>query len=263
MGLIRQFIKHLFEEIFDTVIGAVSRTEKTTQAVSAFTYKAQKGMIALSAYLLRIVTTFRPMLIAEHRDDVRVKIKGDGVHILEALANPIKKHLVDPCQMICLMYCDLCKETAYGALGGKRAKTYYLLKHLVCSKFHHVARPEDSQHHPIEQAKAHVCWRIVICSAFFSPKHCHGTEEIKFVKKPPYQTSTPETGDILSSETFHLVLTVSLWYILFHLLGASFPGFQSTLFYQERRLFASKISRLIYILAIGYSKITLELHNPG
>ncbi len=243
-GIGRQFTKHPLQESYHMVIGAVSRTEKTSEAVPGFSHKTQKRMVTFSSALLRVVAAFCPMLIAEHRDDVRIEIKRDFLHILKALTDALQKHLIDSCQAVRLVNGDLCEKPADRALRRETVKTDDLLKYLVRSKFHHMARSKDPHHQPIEHGKAHLRRGIVIFSAFLCSNDCHGVEETKFVKEPSHQTGPSKAGDILSSETFQLVLTAFFWYILFHLLGASFPLCLDNHILPERRLFAFKNSQL-------------------
>ncbi len=237
LGLAGQPAKHLFQKISDMVVGAVSRTEKTPEAVPRFSHKTQKRMVTFPSALFRVVATFCTMLIAEYRDDVRIEIKRDFIHILKSFANTVKKHLVDPCHLVCFVHGDLCKKPADRALRRKTVKTDNLLKYLVRSKFHHVTRPKDSHHQPIEHRKAHVSRRIITFSAPLRSKHRHEIGNTKFVKKTPHQTSPSEAGEIFPCETFRLDSTAFFWYILFHLLGASFPLRFAKHILPERRLF--------------------------
>ena len=56
-------------------------------------------------------------------------------------------------------------------------------------------------------------------------------------KEAAHQTSPSEAGEIFSYETFRMDSTAFFWYILRHLLGASFPLHFTKHILPERRLF--------------------------
>ena len=247
-GFIWKLVEHLFNEILHLMVGAIARTKMTPKAVPGLTNKAQNRMVAFPPRFLWVIATLCPMLIAKNRNNMRVEIQGDGFHLLKSIANPAKKHVVDPSKMIRHMNRDLCKKPADSALGRKTIKMGDLLEHLVCGKFHHVARTKDPHHQSIEHGKAHFCRGIVTFPPFACTKDCHCIRDAELIEEPTHQTSSSKAGDILSSETFHLV-SVAFWgYTIFHFLSASFFWYFSKYIILERRHFSYRKQHVISII---------------
>ena len=223
--VLRQLFHYGLEKILGLVTtGAIAGTENSPDIVPRLPDKAHKRVVAGPATLLGIVAPLGPVLPAKDRYDVGVKIKGDGFHAMESLADLVQEPEIDLCHMLSLVNRDPGKETADSALGGKPGKAGQLLKHLVYLQFHHVDRPEDAQHQTVEHAVADLAGAIVFFAPFAGAYTPEVLIQLQFVKKPTHEPCTPEAGNIFAGELlFWFTTTVSLCYIFCHLLGASFP----------------------------------------
>ena len=244
--VLRQLFHYGLEKILRLITtGAIARTKDSSDIVSCLPDKAHKRVVAGPATLLGIVTPLGPVLPAKDRYDMGIQVQGDGFHAMKSLADFVQEPEIDLCYMLSLVDRDPGKETADSTLGGKPGKTSQSLKHLIYFKFHHVDRSEDAHHQGIEYAVGDLEGAIVFFAPFAGANSLEVLIQLQFAKEPVREPCAPETGKILASELLLWFTTRAfLCYIFCHLFGASFPCFQSMLFYQERRLFALKNSRL-------------------
>ena len=184
--------------------------------------------MALPASLFRIVALVGPVLLSKNRDDMRIKVQGQGFELLKATTRHFQQARVDVGNLNGRMDRDFVKKPADSALDRELFEFGHTLKYLIPNKFHHVTGPEYPEHQRIKHAHTHLGRAVVRVAPITNGHRLKVFAQLVFFKEPPDQTRTAKSGQILSGELLLrgqiLFFFLFLCYIRIHFLGASFSG---------------------------------------
>jgi hypothetical protein len=230
-----QFLDELFDKpngIIRAMMFAVS--ENASDIVSRLAHEAQKGMVALSALFLGIVSKTGSLLIAVHRHHMRVQIKGYTFKALKPLPELHKKIKVQRRNLFCHRNSHTRQKPTDGGLNRKAEKPYQLLEYFVSRKNLHLIRPAIAQKYAVKTAYKYQTSTIFALPAalYYHPTIDQLPNRVP-IKKPPDQTAASKPGEVVASKFFFhslyffVAIASFLKYALFHLLSASFIVFKA------------------------------------
>lgn len=226
----RQCLDHAFEKLngmIRTVVFAASK--KASNIVPGLTDKAQQRMIALSAFLLRIVSKCSPLLISVYRGHVRIQIQRNAFPRLKAAPKVHQQIKIKLADLSCCRNLQRSQKSADRGLHWKSKKTSEFLKNRVNWKKSHLRGPTATQKDSIQTTCNHQTRTILtLPSTFYFHPAVKSFSYLVSMKKSPDQTTATISGQILATEFYFDTVMKSiafveiLMYIPFHLLSASF-----------------------------------------
>jgi hypothetical protein len=232
-----QSLDHGLQKAHRLIRGVMFPTpQKPSEVVSRLAHKAQQSVIALAAFLLRIVSQSRTLLMAIDRCDMRIQIQRQVLPLLETFAELHQKIKMEGGHILGHCHLQRRQKPADRRLHRKSHQPRYLLKHLVSRENPHLVRPRKTQKHPIKTTNKHRPGTVFALSSTLDAQPIiEARAYFMTLEEASNKAATAKGGQILAAEAFPdpllLPLAIILFcgYTLFHFLSASSIVFKRSL----------------------------------